>query len=393
MRGLRVGGLVAAALAFALLCVGAALPAGAAQTETTALQLQIPGAPQRVHGSDGREHIDYDLVITNEFSAAVELTRVTVRGDGRELLTLSGPELTDATHQTQAGEPTTTIPASSVVATLVDVVLPRSAGRTVPKRIHTRIDYALPAEAPLIAAIDSTVVSRTSRVERRRPIEVAAPLRGSGWLTGNGCCGDPSSPHRNLLLAANGRYVTPEIFAIDFIRVVGGRLYEGDGTQNTDHFSYGTPIHAAAAGTVVTAVDDRPEVPPGQSAVGNPTVHKSADFGGNHVVVRIAPGTYAAYVHMQTGSIRVKRGQRVRTGQVIGRLGNSGNTTAPHLHFGIQDGPSLSTSNSLPFEIDHFRLQGTAGPGPTPAELTVTDTKRKEHRSYPLTPAVASYWR
>ncbi len=51
-----------------------------------------------------------------------------------------------------------------------------------------------------------------------------------------------------------------------------------------------------------------------------------------------AAGRYAAYLHMQTGSVRVKIGQRLRTGQIIGRLGNSGNTTGPHLHFGIQDG-------------------------------------------------------
>lgn len=280
------------------------------------------------------------------------------------------------------------------MATFIDVVLPRSDRRRVPKRLTTRIDYAVASDAPFRALLGSTTVRRTSRVDGRRPIEVAAPLRGSGWLVGNACCGDPSSPHRNLLLATDhGRYVTPELFAIDWIQVVGGRLYSGAGTQNSDYPAYGRPIHAATAGTVVSTVDDRPDVPPGASVTGNPTVTKPADFAGNFVVIRIRRGVYAAYAHVQNGSVRVTRGQHVRTGQVLGLLDNSGNTTAPHLHFGIQDGSDILTSNSLPFEIDQFRFQGMAGPGPTPAEVDVTGTPRNERRSYPLIFSTARYSR
>jgi hypothetical protein len=56
---------------------------------------------------------------------------------------------------------------------------------------------------------------------------VASPLRGPGWLSANGCRADPTSPHRSLLLAADGRYATPEMFAIDYSQVVGGRFYFG----------------------------------------------------------------------------------------------------------------------------------------------------------------------
>jgi hypothetical protein len=184
----------------------------------------------RVHGSDGREHIDYDLVITNGFTSELTLSSVTVRGGGRRLVSLAG-ELANFTHQTLGTEPTTTIPASSTVATLIDVVLPHSAERRVPKRLTTRIDYAVPAGAAPGAVIGSTTVRRRSRVDRRRPIVVASPLRGPGWLSANGCCADPTSPHRSLLLAADGWYVTPEMFAIDYIQVVGGRFYRGAGRR------------------------------------------------------------------------------------------------------------------------------------------------------------------
>jgi murein DD-endopeptidase MepM/ murein hydrolase activator NlpD len=109
------------------------------------------------------------------------------------------------------------------------------------------------------------------------------------------------------------------------------------------------------------------------------------------VVERIAPGQYAAYVHLQPGSVRVKIGQRLRPGQVIGLLGNSGNTTGPHLHFGIQDGPDILTSNSLPFEIGSFTFQGRALPGARPGTLVVTGTPRRVTRSEPLIRSVFSF--
>ena len=166
--------------------------------------------------------------------------------------------------------------------------------------------------------------------------------------------------HRSTILPANGAYVAPEIFAVDYIRMVNGRFYEGDGTQNTDWFGYGAPIHAVAGGKVVSVVNDRPEVPPFTVTEDNPTVTKPSDFGGNGVVVKIRPGVFAHYYHLQPGSVRVEVGQRVRTGQKLGLLGNSGNTEGPHLHFGINEGRSPLTSNSLPFEIDRFRFEGTA---------------------------------
>jgi len=364
-----------------------------AASQTTALQVIATGAPQRVHGSDGREHIDYDLVITNNFTVDVTLTSLVVRGGGKNLLTLEGDALAAVTHETTGlGEPTRSIPASSAVATLVDIVLPRSAGRTVPKRLSHRITYTFPPGAPGEAIIGSrTVDAPKLRVDRRVPIEVATPLRGDGWLSANACC-DPTLNHRSTLLAANGTFVTPEIFAVDYIRLVDGRFYVGDGTQNAYWFGFGAPIRAATGGRVVSVRNDMPEVPP-LSALENPTVTKPSDFGGNGVVVKVRPGQFAHYYHMQTGSVRVEVGQRVRTGQKLGLLGNTGNTSGAHLHFGFTDGRNALTTNSLPFEIDRFRFEGTASAGPTPGELTVSGTPRDERRSHPLATSVSDYSR
>ena len=365
--------------------------AASAAPTSTALQVAAVGAPLRVHGSDGREHIDYDLVITNAFTSEVTLTSLVVRAGGEDLLTLSGEALAAATHTLGVGEPTSSIPASSTVATFVDIVLPPSAQRTVPERLGHRITYTFAPGSPLEAIIGSkTVRGPDLRVARRVPIKIAPPLRGSSWLSANGCC-DPSVNHRSTLLPANGTFVAPEIFAVDYIRVVNGRFYAGGGTQNTDWFGYGVPIRAVAGGRVVSAVNDQPEVPPFTQH--NPAVTTPSDFGGNGVVVEIRPGVFANYHHMQTGSVTVTAGERVRRGEKLGLLGNSGNTQGPHLHFGINKGRSTLSSNSLPFEIDRFRFEGTAEAGSTPGGIAVTGTPHDERRSHPLVRSVSSYSR
>src|SRR4029079_7984120 len=85
------------------------------------------------------------------------------------------------------------------------------------------------------------------------------------------------------------------------------------------------------------------------------TIHMAA---GHHVVVDIGAGGFAFYAHMQPGSVRVKVGDKVKPGQVLGLLGNSGNTNTPHLHFHVMDGPSPLLSNGLPYVFTSFTWHG-----------------------------------
>jgi hypothetical protein len=366
-----------------------AAPAGAAQT--TALAVQVGGPARAVYGSDVREHVDYDLVVTNAFTVPVRLQSLRVLSGRRSLFVLRGRALADHTL-TLAGTPTRTIPLSASVKMLVDVVLPRSFGRRTPNRLTEQLRYALPRGAPARTIISSTIVPGPSvRVDGGPPIRIASPLYGAGWLNSSGCCADPTSEHRTLLLPANGSFRTPEMFAIDWIREVGGSFFTGDGSRLTDWPGFGAPIHAVASGMVVRVTSDRPEVAPFTTTDRNPTIRTRQDYAGNDVVERIAPGKYAAYLHIQTGSVRVKRGQRLRTGQVIGLLGNTGNTTGPHLHFGIQDSPDILTSNSLPFEIRSFTVQGTAVLGDKPGTVSLTGRPRRATASEPLIRSVTDF--
>jgi murein DD-endopeptidase MepM/ murein hydrolase activator NlpD len=104
----------------------------------------------------------------------------------------------------------------------------------------------------------------------------------------------------------------------------------------------------------VKVQDGLPEQVPGALPTGA-TVQTA---GGNYVVVDLGEGRFAFYAHMQPGSIRVKEGQRVGAGKVLGLLGNTGNTDGPHLHFHVMDGPSPLRSNGLPFTFTRYRGQG-----------------------------------
>ncbi|WP_050501503.1 MULTISPECIES: M23 family metallopeptidase [unclassified Streptomyces] len=123
--------------------------------------------------------------------------------------------------------------------------------------------------------------------------------------------------------------------------------------------AFGAPLLAVADATVVVASDgqrdhlSRNSLPalaylmlaeaPVRSIVG---AHRII---GNHVILDLGGGTYAVYAHLRRGSLRVRAGDRVRAGQGIGRVGNSGNTTEPHLHFHLMDGPDPDAARGVPF--------------------------------------------
>jgi len=82
------------------------------------------------------------------------------------------------------------------------------------------------------------------------------------------------------------------------------------------------------------------------------------NIAGNHVILRIAPGIYAMLAHLKQGSIRVQLHQQVKSGEVLGELGDSGNTTAPHLHFQLMDASSPLAAEGIPYLFEKFRFLG-----------------------------------
>ncbi len=128
--------------------------------------------------------------------------------------------------------------------------------------------------------------------------------------------------------------------AVD-LDVVGenGATKRDAGTRNEDFFTYGAEVLAAADGKVRAAVDGVPDNEPGRQ--------DDTLVPGNVVSIEHGPGEFAHYCHLQRGSVRVKAGDGVKAGQVLGLAGNSGNSSEPHLHFHVQSSPLMAEGVGL----------------------------------------------
>jgi hypothetical protein len=329
-----------------------------AERQLTAIVVSAIGGPIGVPGSDSRQHIEYDLVITNVFNGPVKMSTIEVLTlDGDSLLSVAGNDLVVATQPLLGLTPLEEIPASGTAVVIIDVAVPLDQ---VPDRLTHRITYTLPSNAPWAGQIESLTVDGPELVvDNRAPVVIAPPVHGPGWLNAFSCC-DASSVHRGGRAAADGaRIVKSETFAIDWILLQDNRFFEGDGARNEQWFAYGAEVTAVAPGTVVFARDGLADGTPKSLPS---TLQEPGDSAGNHVVVQIEPGVWAFYAHLQTGSVAVEIGDQVATGQSIGRLGNSGNSFGPHLHFGLIDGPNPLTANSVPMAIDRYSLTGSVDP-------------------------------
>ena len=213
---------------------------------------------------------------------------------------------------------------------------------------------------PQALAIDSAVVRLTvadakgHRAEQmlRIPIRsyqqkttLIVPFRGHGivgqdWITSGG----------------HGGFSNAFAVDLDGLDQKDGELSEAN--ENAADAGYGREILAPAAGTVVYARNDVPEnVHPGEEPDDNyyRTLHDPVmAYAGNCVIIDHGNSEYSVMMHMQPGSVTVTVGDRVATGQVIGRLGSSGDTTGPHMHYELQTGPRLWQHQSLPFRFQNI---------------------------------------
>ena len=221
--------------------------------------------------------------------------------------------------------------------------MPRSAGAVMSWFRTSRRSASVVAVCLLAAAQLAGGRAAGAAAPEREAARMVFPLRGTFLVVAGHAEGEAHAEERS------------QRFAIDVVNVTGaGEELRGAGTKNSDWVGFGRPVRAPAGGRVVRArdgyADNAPGTVPGVEfyrAIADPAERRLA-IAGNCVVIDHGGGAFSVLAHLRRGSVRVRRGARVRAGEVVGRVGNSGNSTEPHLHYHLMDGPRLLEADGLP---------------------------------------------
>jgi hypothetical protein len=269
-----------------VLALGPAASAAERDRPTAILVSPIHEA-QIVRADDGKDHVEYELLVVNVFSEPVTLASVTVLDPaGKELMRIEGAALAAATQTLFAKTASPVVPASAAVSVDVDLIVPPGAA---PERVTHRIAYTLKADSELALLIGSLEVDAPEVAINRQPaIVIRPPLKGNGWLATSASC--KPNIHRDERIAIDGvRIETGETFAVDWAKVKNDRLFDGDGKRIAQYYGFGEDVLAVADGTVVYVHDGMPdETPstPGHPLRGSPVQSDSTTLRAECPVIR-----------------------------------------------------------------------------------------------------------
>ncbi len=368
----RAAVVVSAAIAGAAMisgCTATDLPPPTAQPTTSAvgrtgaftpLTAEVITPPSPIPGSDGKLHLAFELLVRNTAPRAATLTGVAISDaadPSRTVAELSGAELLASTVLSGdlALQRTTTIPAFATVLVTIDAsVVPKTVPAALQPHLTADFAPAQPGQPAYVSIFPDHVVEDlpATTVDGAPVLSIGPPLAGGTWIMLNACC--TLSAHRGAVLGRDGALVAPERYGIDFSRIGPDGFHAGATHSIESDYSYGAEVIAVADGTVVQVTDALPDQPLGV----NPTGLSLDQLVGDSIVLDLGHGVYALYAHNVPGSPRVHVGQHVKKGQVLALLGNSGNSTAPHLHFQLMAGPQPLNSDGVPFTWDRYTLVG-----------------------------------
>ena len=196
---------------------------------------------------------------------------------------------------------------------------------------------ALVASTAMFRVYPSSYDSRPSSVRFRLPLD--GPIL-VGWGGG--------TPDVNYHVA-----YPDQRWAYDLLVAEGGQTHRGDGSRCEDFLCYGLSVLAPADGKVVAVLDGQPDMPVG--------VLGGTPAGGNQIVIEVRDQGQPQYLflcHLQRGSINVKEGDAVHQGQPLAKVGNSGNTSEPHLHIHLQSTRADDVAEGIPLYFHNYRVDG-----------------------------------
>ena len=329
-----------------------------AQEALAPIEARVPFAPTSFVGSDGATHLAYELHISNFYgdTGPLKAQGLEVFADHADtpLLRLSAEQLASWVKPAPEEHAPVSIASGKRAVFFVWITLP--AGAAVPHTLRHRMMFETEKKTSVL--LDGAPVE----VSSAKAMVLGTPLRGGRWLAHEGP-GSAQSHHWGSLVAVNGQLTIPQRYALDLVgvdargRVMSDKITDIRQGRHADWFGYGAEVIAVADGVVVSTRNDQQEHNPLEPQP-EPVALTTDGLFGNYVVLKIAPGVFAGYAHLQRGSVAVKPGDHIRQGQLLGRLGQSGNSAAPHLHFQLANAATFEGSEGVPYVFDHFNLLG-----------------------------------
>ena len=319
-----------------------------AQAFPAPVGLRVPLAPAPVPAM-GHRYLAYELHLSSLAPVDLALSRVDVYLDGGAAPVASYSDTVLANMRLDpSGKAAKTgaLPAGGFDVVFVWLELPANAS---PRSLRN----VLVARA----GTNEATVENTIPVHPAGDVPVLGPpLRGGPWVMAHG----PANPngHRRSVVTVNGRAAVVQRYGVDYFKVdSAGHTFSGDSAKKSDYYGYGQDVLAVSDGVIAVASD---EVPENES----PHPYKRAvpinlkTIGGSYIMLDIGKAQYVFYAHLKPGSLRVKTGDKVRRGQVIGSLGLTGNTPSPHLHLHVGDTIEPIGSEGLPYVYNAFQVVG-----------------------------------
>jgi Peptidase family M23 len=320
------------------------------------LEMRVPFEPT-AFPSGPHVYLMYELHLTNFMPMPVSLSRIEVldadAGTSKTIATFETAQL--ETMLQPLGGKALSDPKDRLVITdgqsaiaFMSIVLDR--GSHIPDSLFHRVSTADLEEQGAVISTHHTELH-----------VLGPPVDGADWVADDGPSNDQDNHHRRGVVIFDGQPVDLRRYAIDWKQVKVGGSFSGDARDVRSYYSYGKAVLAVADGRVVTARDGLPDNIPGHGDAFHPAVPITLEtVAGNTITLDLGGGQFAYYMHLQPGSLRVKTGDRVRRGQVLARVGASGDAREPHLHFEVTTSSEPLAGEGVPYLIDQYRCKSTS---------------------------------
>ena len=317
------------------------------------LEMRVPFEPT-AFPSGSHFYVMYELHLTNFGAVPLSLSRIEVLDADAEtaqpIATFEAEQL-EAMSRPLGGRTLSDRKERLAIAVGQSAIVFMSVEFDRSSRIPSRLSHR-------VSTADSEVQGAVITTHHTDLHVLGPPVEGAGWLAADGPSNDEDNHHRRGVVIVDGSAVDSRRYAIDWKQIRDGASFSGDAQDVHSYYAYGKTVMAVANGRVVSARDGLPDNIPGHGESFHPAVPITFEtVAGNTITLDLGGGQFAYYMHLQPESLRVKVGDRVRRGQVLARVGATGDAREPHLHFEVTDSSKPLVGEGVPYLIDRYRCK------------------------------------